>query len=151
MVVLENNNKITCPYCKSVLEVTQSDITEGYMGTLTVDCPCCGEEIDYGEVEVTIDNIKFPTHFFYFGKNNKKQISEKEVREFIQNAVTYFREHKDNYGFYYSGGRHLLIAKRYPGDKEYAIMIANDYYSADIPFEDEDKWEGWNNFDEDDD
>lgn len=151
MVVIENNyDKITCPYCNSVLGVQQKDIVEGYLGILEIECPCCGEMIDYGEKEITMDNIEFPKHFYYFG-NTPSKVTEKDIKEFIHKAINYFREHKDNYGYYSSMGRHLIVVKRWPGDKCYAIYVAENYWSSEIPFADEDKWEGWDNFDKDDD
>lgn len=152
MIVLENNyNKIECPNCHSLLGIEDSDWTEGYMGIKICNCPLCGEEIESDEeFVVTPENIKYPTHFFHFGKGegSAQPINQEEVRNFLRKSIDNIRKGKENYGMHYVGGRSFAFCKRYPGDEEYAIIIAPDYYSVSIPFSKEDYWEGWDDFEE---
>lgn len=152
MVVLENNyKKIECSNCHSLLGIEDSDWVEGYMGIKTCNCPVCGEEIEKDEeFVITPENIKYPTHFFHFGgdENAAEPINEEKIRKFLRTAIDCIRKEKDNYGMYYLGGRSFAFCKRYPGDEEYFVAIAPDYYSVGIPFIKEDYWEGWDDFEE---
>ena len=150
MIILENNYKtVICPNCHSKLGVEKSDIKETTYGALLVKCPCCDELIEYGQIDITPDNIKFPLHFYYFGDDGTTpDIEEKDVRKFLRRAIDSIRIEKENFGFMSLGGRSYMSIKRYPGDEDYEVIIAPNYYHTYIDFTDDDKWEGWDNYDE---
>lgn len=139
------DRKKTCSECKSVFEYDDEDVTIGALGCAFVICPCCGEEVDIEEKEVTLtkDNVQFPQHFFRFDPkcDSETLVTNEEVKKHIQRAITYFRNHKeeDDCGFISNGsGDAYFCTKRYPGDEDYEVVVAKGYWETYIPFEEED-------------
>lgn len=138
--------KVICSECKSELEYEESDLYEGEYGCMYVNCPIC----DYGimlednenNITLTMDNIKFPVHFHHINKDQKnvKDIfNEDEIKKYLREAITYFRNNKDEYVW---GGwitANLFIhVHRYSEDEEYNVTVSGDFYNMEIPFEEED-------------
>ena len=113
------------------------------MGARFITCPCCGEETIVDELDgitLTKDNLEFPVHFIRTTKGLRHvvEVNSDEIIKEIQRAITYFREHKDEYYWYTSHGDLFLIVFRYSGDEEYFVMVTKDFYETYIPFEDKD-------------
>ena len=135
--------KIKCSECDSELEITEEDTHIGWMGARFINCPCCGKEAMVDELDgitITKDNLEFPVHFIRTTKGLRHvvEVNSDEIIKEIQRAITYFREHKDEYYWYTSHGDLLLIVFRYSGDEEYFVMVTNDLSDTYIPFEDKD-------------
>lgn len=135
--------KINCSECDSELEITEEDTHIGWMGARFVTCPCCGEESIVDELEgitLTKDNIEFPIHFNRTTKGMRQVVetnSDEIVKE-IRKGIEYFRKNKNDFCWYVSYGDLFLIIFRFPGDKEYFIMVTKDFYETHIPFEEKD-------------
>lgn len=146
--VKEENNityplKINCSECDSELEITEEDTYIGWMGARFINCPCCGNEAMIDELDgitLTKDNLEFPIHFNRTAKGLRHvvEVNSDEIIEGIKKAITYFREHKEEYYWYTSYGDLFLIIFRYSGDEEYFVMVTKDFYETYIPFEKED-------------
>lgn len=136
--------KMLCEYCGSELEYDESDLYMGAFGCMHLDCPCCGEDnmLDPHEKNIilTKDNIEFPTHFYYTSVENGAVdcCNNNEVRKYINQGIDYFRTHKDEFSWNCATGNLCVYINRYEGDGMYDVMITNNYYSMDIPFEKED-------------
>ena len=135
--------KLKCSECDSELEITEEDTYIGWMGARFISCPCCGEDTMVDELDgitLTKDNLEFPVHFIRTAKGLRHvvEVNPDEIIKEIQRAITYFREHKNEYYWYTSHGDLLLIVFRYSGDKEYFVMATKDFYETYIPFEDTD-------------
>ena len=135
--------KIKSSECDSELEIAGEDTNICWMGARFISCPCCGEEAMVDELDgitLTKDNLEFPVHFIRTtkGLRNVVEVNSDEIIKEIQRAITYFREHKDEYYWYTSHGDLFLIVFRYSGDEEYFVMVTKDFYETYIPFERED-------------
>ena len=136
--------KLVCEHCNSELEYDKSDLRIGALGCVHLDCPCCGKSnaIDSHEDELilTVNNIEFPTHFWHTSKENGAVdcCNNERIREYIRNAIDYFRTNKDKYTWYTYIGNCFIAVFRYDGDKNYEIIVSDSYYSTYIPFESKD-------------
>lgn len=132
--------KIKCDRCGSELEIVEEDTYIGAYGAAYVICPCCGEDSMVEELDgitLTKDNIDFPIHFHRTNKDLKgvKEISSDKIIKDIKKAIEYFRENKDEWHWYTSIGDTFLSVYRHPGDEDYFIVVAKDFYETNIPFE----------------
>lgn len=130
---------IKCDRCGSELEITEEDTYIGAYGAVYAICPCCNEDTMVDEFEgiiLTKDNIEFPIHFHRTHKDLKgvKEVEPEEINKDIKKAIEYFRGNKDEHSWYTSTGDMFLSVYRYPGDEEYFVMVAKDFYETNIPF-----------------
>lgn len=136
--------ELICEHCGSVLEYDESDLYIGAWGCVHLDCPCCGEDnmLDTHEKNITLtkDNIQFPIHFHHCCVENGAIdcCNNERVREFINNGINYFRKNKNEYSWNCATGNLCVYISRYDGDEMYDVVVTNNYYSMDIPFEKED-------------
>lgn len=134
-----------CESCRSELEYEESDLRIGEFGCVYVDCPVCGEEnmlVDNEHaITLTVDNIEFPIHFRHLNKTTgtAEVCNDEEIKKYLRRAVDYFRKNKNEYdwGGWITGDLYLQI-HRYDGDEIYTVTVSNDFYVAEIPFEEED-------------
>lgn len=136
--------KFTCEYCGSELEYDKEDLRIGGLGLVYLDCPLCNYDnmIDGHEdtVILTKDNAEFPTHFNHTSKENGAVdcCNNKEVREYINKAIEYFRKNKnEDTWMAETGNLHIDVYKENE-DKDYYVVVANNYYGTYIDFEHED-------------
>ena len=133
--------QMVCEYCKSTLEYEESDLYMGSFGHMHLDCPCCGYDNMLDEHEdnivLTKDNIQFPTHFHHCCTENGAVdcCNNEEVRKVINKGIEYFRKNKNEYAWSHSSGNLCIHISRWEGDKVYDVMVTNNHYSMDIPFE----------------
>lgn len=151
MRIIENaNNKkdlkfplvVKCGHCGSKLEVERSDLYEGELKLLFYDCPVCGEKNDCFEAEdltedLTVDNMEFPLNFHC--SNGGVDISNDEIKEYIRKGVKFFRENPNEYEWYTETGNTAIFVQNFPGDENYYVIVAKDYYSAWLNYQDIDK------------
>lgn len=133
---------ITCEHCGSALEYDKSDLRIGVYGCAYLDCPCCGKDnmIEDDEMCITLtkDNIEFPVHFHNISMETGAVdcCNNEHIKEYIQKAIEYFRNNKDEYdwGGWMSGNLYLHV-HRWSGDGIYEINISNNFYNGEISFE----------------
>lgn len=135
--------KLVCDTCGSELEYEESDMIVGALGCMFVDCPCCGRDNmieDEDGVELTKYNIEFPTHFFYTSEETGAVncCDNENVKRYINQAIDYFRKHKDEYNWFCCTGNLYIDVSRFEGDEDYWVVVSNNYYETHIPFEAED-------------
>lgn len=136
--------KLICEQCGSELEYEEPDLRVGVYGCVFVDCPCCGYdnmiENHENEITLTMHNVEFPIHFHHTSKDNGAVdvCNNNEIKERIQSAIKYFRKNKDEFVWQSECGNLFLVVFRYEGEENYEVILANNYYSTYIPFEDED-------------
>jgi hypothetical protein len=136
----------TCENCDSELEYEESDLRMGVLGCMHLDCPLCGYENmledNESNIELTKDNVRFPVHFFHTSKEDGAvDICDNEhVKKYINDAINYFRENKDDNDFDYhvATGNLSVHVRRFEGDEDYYVEVTNNYYNTYIPFESED-------------
>lgn len=135
---------LICEVCGSELEYTKSDMRMGAMGCMYVDCPLCGcdnllDDNEYN-IDLTINNIEFPIHFHHTSKETGAldRCNTDEIRNDLKRAIEYFRINKNEYEWHTWSGNLYVQVHRYEGDEIYDVIISNDFYSVDIPFENED-------------
>ena len=156
MKVIKNNYKkrnyqfplkIRCDDCNSELEVEENDCYIGWLGQYYCTCPCCGLTIMLDEPEgitLTKDNLEFPTHYHHPGED-AVDVSPEEINKEVNRLITNLRNNKyeDDFGMLYTaGGNMFTFVKRYPGDKDYYVVVTKDFYDTHVPFEPEDYIEG---------
>lgn len=129
-----------CDYCNSELELTKEDTYIGWLGARFVECPCCGKETMVDELEgidLTKDNVKFPTHFYKTNKELEgvKEVENEEITKQIQNGIDFLRENKDEFSWYVSYGDLFVSVFRFEGDEIYSVYVTRDFYNTEIPFE----------------
>ena len=135
---------IVCEECGSELEYEKSDLTIGCYGLAVLHCPLCGRDNmlddDENSIILTKDNVEFPKHFWHTSKENGAVdcCNNEEVKKCIHKAIDYFRKNKDDYNWYTEYGNLCINVYRYDGDREYMIIVTDNYYQTYIPFEEED-------------
>jgi hypothetical protein len=136
--------KLICEECGSELEYMKPDMRMGAMGCMYVDCPLCGygnllDDNEYN-IDLTTDNIEFPIHFWHTSKETGAldRCNTDEIRHDLKRAIEYFRKNKNEYDWHTWSGNLYVQVHRYEGDEIYDVVISNDFYSVDIPFEDAD-------------
>ena len=130
---------ILCSDCGSELEYEKSDLRIGAFGCCLLDCPLCGCEIVCDDIEMilTKDNVEFPTHFWHTSVENGAvdNCDNYNVKTSIERGIDYLRKNKDEYYWMSEcGSLHVSIYK-WDGDRQYEVLVTNDYYSTYIPFE----------------
>jgi len=137
--------KLTCENCGSELEYEESDLRIGALGCVYLDCPLCGNDnmLEENEKAITLtrDNIEFPTHFFHTSAKVKAVdvCNNERIKQEIHRGIDYLRKHKDEFAWLMQTGNLYVAIYRYDGtDKEYEVIISNDYYDTYIPFESQD-------------
>lgn len=155
----EINKKIINPYpktctcwgCHSELEYEESDMRIGHLGLYFLDCPLCNYEIALDEVgiELTKDNIEFPTHFYHASVESGAVdlCNNEHVKKCINEAIDYFRKNKNELVWFTEMGNLYIEVYRIDENEAYEITVAKNYYSTEIPFELEDCTEGLDNND----
>lgn len=133
-----------CESCKSELEYEKSDLRIGEFGLVILDCPCCGYDnvLDDNEnaIILTKDNVVFPNHFYHASEKNRAVncCTNENIKESINKAINFFRKNKDESVWMTAFGNLHVTVFRYDGDEVYNVIVTNDYYSTEIPFEVED-------------
>lgn len=132
-----------CEWCESELEYNKSDMYAGEFGCMKIDCLCCGKATIIENEEpflITADNIDFPIHFYHTSIENGavECCDNKHIREYLKQAIKYFRENKDEYSWYTETGNLYICVQRYEEDECYDVTVSKDYYSTTIYFQHED-------------
>lgn len=135
--------KIICDHCESELEYEKDDVAIGWLGAAFVKCPLCGYDNmldDEDGIVLTVDNIEFPTHFHHTSKETGAVdcFNNKEIKKYIRNAIDYFRNNKDNFAYMAGSGNLTVHVYRLEDDEDYHVIVSNDYYETNIPFEKKD-------------
>lgn len=117
-----------CDYCNSELELTEEDTYIGWLGARFIKCPCCGKETMVDEldgIDLTKDNIKFPTHFYRTNKDLEgvKEIEDEEIVKEIRHGIDFLRENKDEFSWYISYGDLFVVVFRFEGDEIYSVYV----------------------------
>lgn len=136
--------KHICEQCNSKLEYDKSDLRIGYLGKMYLDCPLCGFDnmIEDNEQAITLtkDNIEFPIHFFHASKESGAVdcCNNDEIKKSINKAIDFFRKNKEEFVWSTESGNLYMSVWRCDGDRDYYVVVANNYYSTYIPFEEKD-------------
>lgn len=134
-----------CDNCLSEIEYEKVDIRIGFLGLAYLDCPLCGHdntlEDDEDYVTLTVDNVEFPTHFYHTSVETGAfdYCNNTEIKKYISEAINFFREHKEEYNWCCQSGNLYVHVRRWAGDEVYEVVVSNNYYSTEIPFEEIDK------------
>lgn len=146
--IMSNVNKpyprdLICGTCGSELQYEESDVLVGALGCAYVKCPCCGNdnmlEDNEHSIDLTVDNVEFPTHFLHTSKDNASDCCNNEnVKNAIRKAIDFFRNNKNEFSWYTETGNFHVCVFRYDGDEDYYVVVSGDYYSTHILFEPED-------------
>lgn len=145
--------KIECENCGSELEIEESDIKIGYMGSCYVKCPVCRKDsyiYDLDGITVNKDNIKFPDHFYHFGDSDSaKKLENSEIEEYIRKGIEWHRKNPNNFVWDFGTGDSDIAVYNYPGDEDYRVVVARGYYDCEISYEAEDynvqDYDSWKN------
>lgn len=127
------------------MEYEESDLRMGEYGCMYLDCPVCGQDnmLEDNEncITLTVNNIEFPIHFHHISKETgaKDIFTNEEIKPYIRKAICYFRENKEEYdwGGWITGNLYIHV-HRYSSDENYTVYASNEFYEAEIPFEEED-------------
>lgn len=135
---------LICDNCGSELEYEKSDMRMGVFGCMHLECPCCGYdnmlEDNEKNIVLTADNVEFPTHFWHTSVETGAVdcCNNEYVKRYITEGIEYLRKHRDEHDIGFQSGNLYVDVGKNDYDKEYIIIVANDYYEANIPFEDAD-------------
>lgn len=145
MEVIRNGYQKThiCYTCNSEFAYTEDDLHIGEFGNVYATCPVCNtqEWIDEEPPEIlTKDNIRFPTHFGHVSKENGAvdYCTPDTIQKYIKRATEFFRDNKDECLYYIRSGNLCVCVVRIPDDEAYDVIVTNNYYVTNIPFEKED-------------
>ena len=133
--------KLVCENCNSELEYDKSDLRIGVYGCAFLDCPLCtySNEIDGDGEELVLnkDNVEFPTHFWHTSTETGAVdvCTNENIKKYIKKAIDYFRNNKDCTNWNTSHRNLLIQVNRYEGDEMYEVIVTNNYYDLNIPFE----------------
>ena len=120
-----------CEECGAELEFAFDDTYEGAFGARYLKCPVCKREImtEIDGIELTSDNIKFPTHF-YATSEDAVNIEDEEIQKWVRKGLKAFEdgEAKD---FWFSGtGNAFMIILEM--EDEYDIYVMKNYWECEI-------------------
>ena len=152
MKVLNNMMKnipliIKCDYCNSELEIEDGDITVGAYGCARVKCPVCDHDLllcdyedgDRWDVEVDVDNVKFPDYFHHTcTENDAIDVSSEEIEKEIGEGVAWFRRNPDRWHWMTQHGNLTMHMYNYPGDGEFYVVVSKDYYDTFLKYKPKD-------------
>lgn len=131
--------KIVCEHCGSELEYDKNDMKIGVFGCAFLNCPLCNNEIDIDEagIDLTIDNVEFPTHFYRTSEDNGAVdcCNNEEIKKCIKKAIDYFRKNKEEFYWFTEHGNLHVDVTRWDGEECYYVHVTNNYYTTYIPFE----------------
>lgn len=122
------SDNYTCEKCQSVLNVSASDIKIGQYGMYQWTCPLCNNQnyVDEG-IELTANNIEFPTHFATY--KNGKQINNNELNKWVKECITNINKDCD-YSMHASGNSFVLAYKSNEETEVSVIVCDNGYYET---------------------
>lgn len=125
---------ICCEHCSSKLQVSKSDLKEGYLGAYFVECPCCNQTsyVDTIDgVDLTPKNVCFPQHFWHTSTSKGAvHIRDAEIVDCIQKGALYFEENPQNNVWHTSYGDLFIVMMKF--DHEYSIYVTQDFYHTEI-------------------
>ena len=133
--------KLICEMCGSELEYEESDMRMGEYGYMFIDCPLCKcdnmLEDNEKNIILTSDNIEFPTHFYHVSKENGAvdMCNNEYVKKYIREGVDFLRVNKDEWRWSVRSGNLCISILRLDDEESYDIVLTNDFYAIDIPFE----------------
>ena len=98
------------------------------------------EKLQLEGIDLTKDNVKFPTHFYRTNKELEgvKEVENEEITKQIRNGIDFLRENKDEFSWYVSYGDLFVSVFRFEGDEIYSVYVTRDFYNTEIPFEESD-------------
>lgn len=141
----ENPLIIKCEYCGSTLEIEDTDVYNGVYGMATVKCRVCGKPLflddyeggdRYEDLEVTVDNVKFPVHFHHTcAQNGAVDISNEEIEKVIRRGVEWFRNNPEEWSWFTQFGDLTLHMYNYSGDEEFLVIVSKDYYETTLSYQ----------------
>ena len=134
---------ITCEHCYSELEYDDTDMHEGALGLMYIDCPLCNGETmieDEDGVVLTKSNVEFPTHFYHTSVETGAVdcLKNGEIKEYINKGIDFFRANKEEFCWWTATGNLTLFVVKMDGEEEYWVFATGDYYETHIPFQSED-------------
>ena len=56
----------------------------------------------------------------------------------MRRAITYFRENKEETDWHTWSGNLFVFVRRWSGDKNYEVVVSNDFYNMEIDFDEND-------------
>lgn len=136
--------KLVCEDCDSELEYDEHDIYNGEYGCAFVHCPLCGCENylndEEHDINLNMKNVEFPTHYAHISKETGAVdcCNNETIKEYIREAVNYFRKNKDEDSWYCFTGNLAVVVFKYEGDANYWVIVSDNYYDTYISFESED-------------
>lgn len=103
-----------CNLCGASLECTHEDTHIGAFGCNYITCPVCQNEIwvedDETNNKLTLDNIKFPQHFY--DDSNAIHVDDTTVEKMIKDSVRYLMDHSDEASYSIeSGDRGVMVTR----------------------------------------
>ena len=139
---------LLCDGCGSELEYEKSDIEFGAYGCGSIKCPLCEYNNELWTkdecLSLTIDNVEFPTHFHHTSiETGAVDISNEEIKKYIQKAINFFRNNKDEFSWFTETGTLHIAVWRMDGDESYEVVVSKDHYATSIPFEEIDYNPDW--------
>ena len=132
---------LICEYCGSSLEYEEADLRMGAWGCMFLDCPLCGGdnmlEDNEKNITLTVDNIEFPTHYYHTSKKTGAVdcCNNEEISKRIRDGVNYLRKNKEEFYWFCQSGNLRVEILRWGGDEMYEVIVTNDFYGMEIPFE----------------
>lgn len=136
--------RTVCEMCSSELEYDKTDLRIGAWGCCYLDCPLCGYDnmLEENELCITLtkDNIEFPVHFCHTSVETGavESCTNENIKKEINRGIEHFRNNKDGFAWFTQYGNLHICMYRYDGDEMYDVVVTNDYYQTNIPFETED-------------
>lgn len=131
----------SCEHCGSIFEYDAEDVEYGEFGCGYTTCPCCGKKtfLDDEEIELTIDNLKYPIHFYHTSlEDGAVDVSDVEIKKYIKIGIEYLHNNKDEFAWMTEIGTMFLSIYRFNDEREFSIIVSKDYYETDIHYSLED-------------
>lgn len=129
-----------CDNCGSVLEYELEDVDMGRYGCNYIVCPVCGEKNDLDEdfIKLNMDNIEFPQHFHHtcIEEGTKDVCNTEHIRDVIKEGIEFLRANPDEWSWFYETGNLHLSIWALDDEKDYSIIVTNNFYSTFIPYND---------------
>lgn len=120
-----------CKYCGCTLD---GEPKVGYLGLKYITCTECKQDNyleEFGEIELTSDNVSFPQHYCSF--MDGKSMKDEWINENVHRCLEYLENNPTEDFIECGTGDTNICVARYSGDNEYRVVVSKGYYETYIP------------------
>ena len=120
-------------YCEKCNNLLEDDIQYGELGVPYIHCEYCGEDNELEDedyLELTKDNVRFPQHYYNFGRG--KSIDNDTINKWVKKCINYLEKNPNEDHIFTASGDTVVHVTRFEGDGTYNVQVCKNYYDTDV-------------------